>query len=157
MKTLRLLASGTNASAGLIIAGSGHWRLFPRANPGDGDTVSQAWWGIRLEFFRVCFVSCFLFCFLLFFYRPASTGPAATGSKAAQRSATSSVVTDNEPKHTALIPGCRQEKQLTTCHPTWELLLHNLPKTRGKYCHQHVLIAPRRAATLNSIIQSTAC
>lgn len=93
----------------------------------------------------------------LFFYRPASTALAATGSKAAQHSATSSVVTDNEPKHTALIPGCRQEKQLTTCHPTWELFLHNPPKTNGKYCHQHVLIAPQRAATLKSIIQSTAC
>lgn len=112
--------------------------------------------GIRLEFFRVCFVSGF-FCFFVFFYRPASTGPAATGSKAAQHSATSSVVTDNEPKHTALIPGRRQEKQLTTCHPTWEPFPHNPPKTKGKYCHQHVLIAPRRAATLKSIIQSTAC
>lgn len=45
--------------------------MFPVANPGDEGTGSQDWWGIRLEFFRVCFVSGLLFVFVFFTDLPA--------------------------------------------------------------------------------------
>lgn len=55
-------------------------------------------------------------------YKHATIAVAATGGMATQFSATGSVVTDSEPKHSTLTPGWRQEEQLTTCLSTWELL-----------------------------------
>lgn len=54
--------------------------------------------------------------------KPATVTQAATGSQAAGFSATGRAVSASEPQHTPLIPGLRQEEQLTTCLPTWEPL-----------------------------------
>lgn len=88
MKTLKLLTSGTNASAGLIRAGACHSRLLPmpilRTEP----------WILRLGRDKAQLRGSV-------WYKPATGAQAATGSKAAGFSATGRDVTDSEQQHTA--------------------------------------------------------
>lgn len=60
-------------------------------------------------------------------YKTVTVALTATGSKAAQFSATGSVVADTGPKHTSLFPGWRRQEQLITCLPTREPLQHSHP------------------------------
>lgn len=111
MKTLTLLTSGTNASAGLIRAGACHSRLLPMPIP---RTES---WILRLREIRLDSGAQY-----------GTNLPPLHGLLQVARlqdfqpQVGMSLTVSHNTQSAPVILGQRQAEQLTTCLPTWELL-----------------------------------